>query len=105
MRLEKLRREFVPLAYFRPVILVHWDLRPRFGIEVCVTPDGGYQIRRSDGGLFAESPTVQQFTDVSHAAFPPQPQLPASAPPQAREPDATRCSSKVKVLPQSPRLP
>jgi hypothetical protein len=56
----------VAFADFRPVILVHWDLRPRFGIEIRVTPDGGDQIRRSDGGLFAESPTVQQFTDVSH---------------------------------------
>ena len=84
MRLEKLRRELVALADFRPVILVHRDLRPRFGIEIRVTPDGGDQIRRSDGGLFAESPTVQQLVDVRHATFPPQPQLPASAPGRRR---------------------
>src|ERR1022692_3978746 len=106
MRLEKLRREFVPLAYFRPVILVHWDLRPRFGIEIRVTPDGGDQIRRSDGGLFAESPTVQQFTDVSHATFPPQPQLLASAPlPSAWGPDANRTPCGASELRWSPRLP
>ena len=80
MRLEELRRELVALADFRPVVLVHRDLRPRLGIEIGVTPDGGDQIRRSDGGLFAESPTVQQFIDVRHATFPPQPELPAFGP-------------------------
>ena len=40
MRLEELRRELVALADFRPVILVHRDLRPRLGIEIRVTPDG-----------------------------------------------------------------
>src|ERR1017187_4252689 len=105
MRLEKLGRELVAFADFRPVVLVHGDLRPRFGIEIRVTPDGGYQIRRSDGGLFAESPTVQQFADIRHATFPPQPQLPASAPPPARAPDATRTPCVASVLRWSPRLP
>ena len=76
MRLEKLRRELVALADFRPVILVHRDLRPRLGIEVRVTPDGGGSIRRPDGGLLAEPPAVHQFIDVSHATFPPEPELP-----------------------------
>ena len=80
MRLEKLRRELVALADFSPVVLVHRDLRPRLGIEIRVTPDGGDQIRRSDGGLFAESPAVHQFIDVCHATFSPQPELPAFGP-------------------------
>src|ERR1035438_3011424 len=105
MRLEELRRELVAFADFRPVILVHGDLRPRFGIEIRVTPDGRHQVGRSNGSLFAESPTVQQFTDVSHVAFPPQSHLPASALPPVREPDATRYSSTVKASPRSPRLP
>src|ERR1035438_237743 len=75
MRLEKLRREFMPFADFRPVVLIHWNLGPRFGVEVGVTPDRRHCVGGSDGGLLAEPPAVHQLVDVSHATFPPEQRL------------------------------